>query len=265
MDLIASASNIRAKVFGIPLTSKFEIKAMAGNIIPAIATTNSIAAAMITIHAKNILSGLEDNLCNTYINYGGSNARNAFTIEKLCKPNPECHVCSSDRGLLILDCDIFTIKEVLHQILPKYLECLRSEFGDDICEFDEEDILVLEGNRLLYDIDDDCGNGNKTLKSLGVTDSKFLKIDFSPRRSLLLGIIHQSNCTNDLTPTFQIEFDLIEPKNLKYLDSLKRKLEESSFNNNNSSSEDECVCILEEDGGVEIVEKVDFKKTKTLN
>jgi hypothetical protein len=47
LDLVASTANIRAHIFAIPKASKFDIKAMAGNIIPAIATTNAIAAAMI--------------------------------------------------------------------------------------------------------------------------------------------------------------------------------------------------------------------------
>ena len=55
LDLVASASNIRAHIFGISLTSRFTIKSMAGNIIPAIATTNAIAAGMIVLQSFNIL------------------------------------------------------------------------------------------------------------------------------------------------------------------------------------------------------------------
>jgi ubiquitin-like 1-activating enzyme E1 B len=40
MDLVAATANLRAHVFGIERLSRFAAKAMAGNIIPAIATTN---------------------------------------------------------------------------------------------------------------------------------------------------------------------------------------------------------------------------------
>lgn len=244
LDLVVSAANLRGIVFGIENKSKFEIKAMAGNIIPAIATTNAIAAAMIIIHAKNILLRAEDNLCNAYINYGTS--RNAFSVERPCKPNPDCPVCSSDRALIKLDTEVVTIRDLLNLVIPLYLNELQSKYPHlDIQEFDDEDVSVLEGSRLLYDIEDDNGNGSKTLASLGVSDSKFLKIDFSPRRSLILGILDTKNI--NLT----IEFDVIEPK------TLKRKLEESG----QETSEDELVCIHEKDDSVEIIEK-SVKKAK---
>lgn len=93
MDFVAAASNIRSHIFGIPMKSRFTIKckfwcivcslfiayipwlfgtnifcfhvvnfsifflAMAGNIIPAIATTNAIISGLIVMEALKILSG----------------------------------------------------------------------------------------------------------------------------------------------------------------------------------------------------------------
>lgn len=44
LSFVAASANLRAAIFGIPMQSKFEIKSIAGNIIPAIATTNAIVA-----------------------------------------------------------------------------------------------------------------------------------------------------------------------------------------------------------------------------
>ncbi|RLV93983.1 Ubiquitin-activating enzyme [Spathaspora sp. JA1] len=42
LNFVAAASNLRSSIFGIEMKSKFDIKEIAGNIIPAIATTNAI-------------------------------------------------------------------------------------------------------------------------------------------------------------------------------------------------------------------------------
>lgn len=46
LDFVTAAANLRAHVFSIPQQSKFDIKSIAGNIIPAIATTNAIVAGL---------------------------------------------------------------------------------------------------------------------------------------------------------------------------------------------------------------------------
>lgn len=57
LDFVASSANIRSTVFGIDRKSRFEIKSMAGNIIPAIATTNAIVAGLCVLQAFKILKG----------------------------------------------------------------------------------------------------------------------------------------------------------------------------------------------------------------
>lgn len=250
LDLVASSANIRADIFGIGLESKFEIKAMAGNIIPAIATTNAIAAGMIIIHAKNILEGPEDSYCNAYIKYGGS-GRNAFTIEKSCPPNPDCPVCSCDRGILTIDCETCTIKDLIDLVVPFYSEALKEKFPEIPIEIDEEEITIIEGNRLIYDIFDDNQNSQKFLSSLGISGSKFIKIDFGHgKRPLLLGIAQsQSGIAHSSS---SLELNLIEPK--------KPKAEADE----EPEEDDELVCIFEKDDSIEIIEKI-IKKAKVAD
>jgi ubiquitin-like 1-activating enzyme E1 B len=57
LDFVAASANLRSIVFGIDTKSKFDIKQMAGNIIPAIATTNAIVAGLCVLEAYKVLKG----------------------------------------------------------------------------------------------------------------------------------------------------------------------------------------------------------------
>lgn len=54
MDFVVACSNIRSNLFRIPFESYFVVKGMAGNIIPAIATSNAIIAGQIVIHVLRV-------------------------------------------------------------------------------------------------------------------------------------------------------------------------------------------------------------------
>jgi ubiquitin-like 1-activating enzyme E1 B len=57
LDFVAASANLRSIVFGIETKSKFNIKQMAGNIIPAIATTNAIVAGLCVLQSFKVLRG----------------------------------------------------------------------------------------------------------------------------------------------------------------------------------------------------------------
>lgn len=59
MTFVTSCANIRANIFHIALKSRFDVKSMAGNIIPAIATTNAVIGGLIVLEALKILMGNE--------------------------------------------------------------------------------------------------------------------------------------------------------------------------------------------------------------
>lgn len=88
MDFVAACANIRSKVFGIAQKSRFEIKckykwffsaqrnfdfiyflylAMAGNIIPAIATTNAITAGLVVMHTFKVLQQQFEKCLTVYV------------------------------------------------------------------------------------------------------------------------------------------------------------------------------------------------------
>ena len=57
LDFVTAGANIRSTLFGIERKSRFDIKQMAGNIIPAIATTNAMVAGLCVLEAFKVLSG----------------------------------------------------------------------------------------------------------------------------------------------------------------------------------------------------------------
>jgi ubiquitin-like 1-activating enzyme E1 B len=57
LDFVAATANIRSTLFGIERKSRFDIKQMAGNIIPAIATTNAIVAGLCVLQSFKVLRG----------------------------------------------------------------------------------------------------------------------------------------------------------------------------------------------------------------
>ena len=57
LDFVTASANLRSIIFGIEQKSRFDIKQMAGNIIPAIATTNAIVAGLCVLQSFKILKG----------------------------------------------------------------------------------------------------------------------------------------------------------------------------------------------------------------
>jgi len=95
MDFVCAAANIRAHIFSIATNSRFQVKSMAGNIIPAIATTNAIIAGVIVMHGLLVLQDQMDK-CNTiYLNRQPNHRKRLLVPSELVKPNPKCYVCSA--------------------------------------------------------------------------------------------------------------------------------------------------------------------------
>jgi ubiquitin-like 1-activating enzyme E1 B len=116
LDFVASTANIRSTIFSIPTKSKFDIKRispknsasrssilicaeMAGNIIPAIATTNAIVAGLCVLQARHVLQGNLDKARMVFIS---KRPDQAFITEPLRPPNPYCQVCGIVRAQLVV-------------------------------------------------------------------------------------------------------------------------------------------------------------------
>jgi ubiquitin-like 1-activating enzyme E1 B len=132
MRFITATSNLRSYVFSIdPIQSFYAAKGIAGNIIPAIATTNAIAAGLQILQAFHILraqletkskSGNLADYCH-YVNCIRSRTRNGLylTATALEEPNPKCFVCRNATIPLTLNVNNWTLQDLLSKIIKKDL------------------------------------------------------------------------------------------------------------------------------------------------
>lgn len=166
MDFVCAAANLRSWVYAIPRKTRFETKEMAGNIIPAIASTNAVVAAQIVMQAISVLMGRR----GKYVHLTRMGNRLLSGAEP-STPNPRCPTCSENYGLLTLASLDTTLADVLDAVALRP----RSDGGLGF-EKDEEgfvEIGVYNGTRLLLDVDMD-DNLPRTLASLQVQPNTLL-------------------------------------------------------------------------------------------
>lgn len=194
LDFVTAAANLRAHIFGIPVNSEWDIKQMAGNIIPAIATSNALTASLCAMQAFKILRAatpkanafskptannkLPTNADTTATNgkseplLGGSkmvflnskSTERLLTAESLHSPRADCPVCSPVYAKI-------HIREGSSPTLQQLVDLLKSRLG-------YEDFSVTSFDaKIIYDPDFD-DNLPKPLKDYGVdgTGISFLTI-----------------------------------------------------------------------------------------
>lgn len=205
LDFVAAVANLRAHVYSIPMSSRFSLKALAGNIIPAIATTNAIAAGMIVIQAKNYLLGKTDKLADMFITFDASR-KNYFVRCSPAPPNPECKTCFVHRAVLRCHPDHFTLGDLIEGAIAKFITSL----GDS--EVTTECLSVLEGSRLVYDEEDMPQAISKTLSELQAGDSKFIRFEFLEGLPLLVAIQKDDSYS---AGEYGVTFDLIPMEQAK--------------------------------------------------
>ncbi|KAJ2830019.1 E1 ubiquitin-activating protein uba2 [Coemansia erecta] len=167
LRFVAATANLRSLVFGIDLKSIFDVKAMAGNIIPAIATTNAIVAGMMVMQAILVLSARVAECHTSYVAYSSKRAR-CVVREPLAEPNPRCPVCRRRYlTLRVLDCAQTTLGDVLDHVSALSGSSRDLKLGDDIS--------VVEGSRMLFDPDFD-DNLSRPLSDLGLVFGKMITL-----------------------------------------------------------------------------------------
>ena len=145
LDFVTSASNLRGEIFGIERQSRWSVKEIAGNIVPAIATTNAIIAGFIVLEALKVLGGRVNELKyvslrrNPDVRPKGQAWLQATSVDE---PNPNCPVCGDSGITLTVDCATFTVGMLLDRVVKKHLSFNKptidyttmADDGDQLCE-----------------------------------------------------------------------------------------------------------------------------------
>ena len=167
MDFVTAASNFRCHIFSIAPKTQFEIKSLAGNIIPAIATTNAIVAGLIVLQALKVLQKNEAACKTVYVREKPACNRVIVGTE-LVKPNEKCYVCAEKPEILIkVNTSAMTVKQFETKILKQELHMVQPD-------------VEIEGSGSII-ISSEPGetdeNNDKFLSAFGLTNQSVLKCD----------------------------------------------------------------------------------------
>uniref|UniRef100_A0A1I7T743 SUMO-activating enzyme subunit n=1 Tax=Caenorhabditis tropicalis TaxID=1561998 RepID=A0A1I7T743_9PELO len=131
MSFVAACANIRANIFSIQLKSLFDIKAMAGNIIPAIASTNAIVAGMIVTEALKIINGCEGDAKCSFTRKTPNPRGKVFLDDLPYPPNPNCYICSaSHRVFIYVNPNEMTVQGLRDKVLKQELNMIEPDVID---------------------------------------------------------------------------------------------------------------------------------------
>lgn len=126
MRFVTAVSNLRMQTFQItPLQSYYSCKGIAGNIIPAIATTNAIVAGLQILQCFLILQNNKTNLkehCR-YMNVARNYTTSGLYITgcTLDDPNPNCFVCKRASITVTLNIHEWDLQSFVSRILKAHL------------------------------------------------------------------------------------------------------------------------------------------------
>ncbi|EJT99645.1 hypothetical protein DACRYDRAFT_117842 [Dacryopinax primogenitus] len=174
LDFVTATANLRAICYGIPTKTRWEVKEMAGNIIPAIATTNAMISGMIVLQALHLLKKAYHLIRSVYVR---KKPHSPLGTSTMVPPNPYCAICKDVYVPFPCNPEIAILGDVLRAVGVAKAEDEDDDDDEDMNRTENEKELreayVYEGNRLLFE--PEMGeNAKKTLAYMGVTWGKSL-------------------------------------------------------------------------------------------
>ncbi|CAO1638209.1 unnamed protein product [Parajaminaea phylloscopi] len=166
LDFVTASSNLRSRIYAIETKTRFDIKQMAGNIIPAIASTNAIISGALVLQSLHMLQRAWSSARDVML---GKSVRFILSGTETSKPQPTCGVCAD----VYVRAQVSDLTAVTLGQLIERAQVARQEGGlglDDTLE-----LGVYEGARLLADPDFE-DNLEKPLSQLGIDVGKFLSL-----------------------------------------------------------------------------------------
>ncbi|KAM9754220.1 SUMO-activating enzyme subunit 2 [Menidia menidia] len=223
MDFVTAAANLRMHIFSMNTKSRFDVKSMAGNIIPAIATTNAVIAGLIVLEGLKILSG-ELESCRTIFLNKCPNLRKKLLVPCILDPpSANCYVCVSKPEV--------TVKLNVNKTAVLCLQdrILKERFG-----MVAPDVQIEDGKGTIL-ISSEEGeteaNNNKFLSDFGIRNGSRLQADdFLQDYTLLITVLHSEELERD------VEFEVVGEAPDKAPPPQSNQEEVNSITNGNKDS-----------------------------
>ncbi|CCF58513.1 hypothetical protein KAFR_0E03620 [Kazachstania africana CBS 2517] len=271
LEFVATTANIRSHIFNIPIKSVFDIKQIAGNIIPAIATTNAIVAGLSSLISLRVLNLLKyapikspTDLNMAFTAKASNLSTNRYLSNpKLAPSSCNCPVCSKVvRGVVSVSSTKYaslTLQNLVDLIKDKY------EYTDEIS------VLDTKNQRLLADFDfDDLLN--KTLNDINLTDGTVIM--FTDEDEDENGLCHKPlELYLDITETLPTGLDIrlpeLEIPLVKAITSEEATAEEEEELSVEKNLTEENIIVLDEEEPstkkrkIELEDEQAAKKTKS--